>query len=54
MTRTPDFNLSNVDELYSNPGNVWIKRNDNDSYYVKISLPEYNLFVLFKINISSL
>lgn len=52
MTRTPDLNLSNVDELYSNPSNVWIKRNDDNSYYVKISLPEYNLFVLFKVKIA--
>lgn len=51
MTRTPDLNIANVQDLYSNPSNIWIKKESNDSYYIKLSLPEYKLFALFKINI---
>lgn len=52
MSRTPDLDIANVDDLYSNPGNVWIKKEDENSFYVKISLPEYKLFVLFRVGIS--
>ena len=43
----PTIGLSRVDDLYSNPGNIWVLRESDNTYFFKISIPEENLFIWF-------
>ena len=47
LNNVPTICLSSVEELYSNPGNIWVLKESEDTYFFKISAPEENLFIWF-------
>ncbi len=47
INNVPTIGLSRVDDLYSNPGNIWVLKESDNTYFFKISIPEENLFIWF-------
>ena len=47
LDNSPDILLGNIDDLYSNPGNIWVLKESDNTYFFKISIPEENLFIWF-------
>lgn len=50
VNNSPDIILGNENDLYSNPGNVWILKPNKNKYFFKISIPEENLFIWFYLD----
>ena len=47
LDNSPDILLGNIDDLYSNPGNIWMLKESDNTYFFKISVPEEKLFIWF-------
>ena len=47
LDNSPDILLGNIDDLYSNPGNIWVLKESENTYFFKMSVPEENLFIWF-------
>ena len=47
LNNAPTIGLSRVDDLYSNPGNIWVLKESDNTYFFKMSVPEENLFIWF-------
>ena len=47
LNNVPTIGLSRVDNLYSNPGNIWVLKESDNTYFFKMSVPEENLFIWF-------
>ena len=47
LNNVPTIWLSRVDDLYSNPGNIWVLKESEITYFFKMSVPEENLFIWF-------
>ncbi len=39
----PTIDLDDVNRLFSNPGNIWIKK-EKEEYFMKLSVPEEEIF----------
>ncbi len=46
-----NIKLASENELYTNPAHLWGARLKNDYAFLKLSIPEYSLFLWFKIQI---
>lgn len=45
--RIPTIDLSPVDLMFANPGNIWVLKEKEDTYFFKMSVPEEHLFIWF-------
>lgn len=52
INRIPTLDLESDQDTFSNPSHVWIKKETDNEYFIKISIPSELLFVVFKLKIS--
>ncbi len=49
-TKIPTIDISKVEDLYANPGNIWVLKENENTYFFKVSIPEENLFIWFYLD----